>query len=208
MSEIILHVTSGQGPDECEWVVSQLVQVFCREATGEGLECVPLESIDGPVPSALLRVSGDRADGFAAARTGTVRWIGDSMFRPGHKRRNWFVGVSVMPEGGNVPDLHEKDIVYQTLRASGPGGQHVNKTESAVRATHVPTGLAVVSQEQRSQQANRKVARLKLSLLLEQRRAQEQARGRQALWSQHQSLERGNAVRCYEGVGFRLRRQG
>jgi peptide chain release factor len=208
MSEIILHVTSGQGPDECEWVVSQLVQVFSREAADEGLECFPLEPVDGPVPSALLRVSGDGAEGFAAARTGTVRWIGDSTFRPGHKRRNWFVGVSVMPEGGNVPDLHEKDIVYQTLRASGPGGQHVNKTESAVRATHVPTGLAVVSQEQRSQQANRKVARLKLSLLLERRRAQEQARGRQALWSQHQSLERGNAVRSYEGVGFRLRRQG
>ena len=206
MSEIILHVTSGQGPDECEWVVSQLVQVFCREAAAEGLECVPLEPIDGPVPSALLRVSGDRADGFAAARTGTVRWIGDSTFRPGHKRRNWFVGVSVIPEGGSVPDLQDKDISYQTLRASGPGGQHVNKTESAVRATHVPTGLAVVSQEQRSQQANRKVARLKLSLLLEQRRAQEQARGRQALWSQHQSLERGNEVRRYEGVGFRLRK--
>jgi len=189
-------------------VVSQLVQAFCREAAAEGLECVPLEPIGGPVPSALLRVSGDRAEDFAAARTGTVRWVGDSTFRPGHKRRNWFVGVSVIPEGGRVPDLHEKDIVYQTLRASGPGGQHVNKTESAVRATHVPTGLAVVSQEQRSQQANRKVALLKLSLLLEQRRAQEQARGRQELWSQHQSLERGNEVRRYEGVGFRLRRRG
>jgi peptide chain release factor len=208
MSEIILHVTSGQGPEECEWVVSQLVQVFGREAAGEGLECAPLEPLDGPVPSVLLRVSGDSAEGFAASRTGTVRWIGDSTFRPGHNRRNWFVGVSVIPEGGNVPDLHEKDIVYQTLRASGPGGQHVNKTESAVRATHVPTGLVAVSQEQRSQQANRKVARLKLSLLLEQQRARAQARGRQELWSHHQSLERGNAVRSYEGVGFRVRRRG
>lgn len=206
MSEVILHVTAGQGPAECEWVVAQLAEAFRREAAGEGLACEPVEALDGPAPSALLRVAGDGAEGFAAARCGTIRWIGTSTFRPTHKRKNWFVGVSILPEGGVVPDLQERDITYQTLRASGPGGQHVNKTESAVRATHVPTGLTVVSQEQRSQQANRKVARLKLSLLLKQRRAQDEARGQRDLWAQHQSLERGNAVRTYEGVAFRLRK--
>lgn len=206
MSEIILHVTAGQGPAECEWVVSQLAEAFHREAAVAGLDCAPVEALDGPAPSALLRVTGEVAAEFAAARVGTIRWVGESTFRPNHKRRNWFVGVSIVPEGGASPELHERDIAYQTLRASGPGGQHVNKTESAVRATHVPTGLTAVSQEQRSQQANRKVARLKLSLLLEQRRSDAQARGRQEMWTQHQSLERGNAVRTYEGMGFRLRK--
>lgn len=207
MNEIILHITAGQGPEECEWVVERLAEVFRSEAGKLDLRCEPIEPLNGPSPSVLLRVSGDEAEAFASARAGTVRWIGVSTTRPMHKRKNWFVGVSVVREDADVPDLVENDITYQTLRASGPGGQHVNKTESAVRATHVPTGLTTVSQEQRSQQANRKVARLKLSLLFEARRDEKRTQSQRQLWSQHQSLERGNAVRTYEGSAFRLRKQ-
>jgi peptide chain release factor len=106
----------------------------------------------------------------------------------------------------DTPDLQERDIVYQTMRASGPGGQHVNKTDSAVRATHVPSGLTTVSQDQRSQHANKKVARLKLSLMLRERRAREVASGKSVLWAQNHQLERGNAVRTYEGAAFRQKR--
>jgi peptide chain release factor len=205
MSEVMLHITAGQGPAECEWVVGKLAAAFCKEALKAGVTCEPLEPLAGTCASVLLRVSGDDADAFVAARTGTVRWVGASALRPTHKRKNWFVGVSQVTGEEDTPVLSDKDITYQTMRASGPGGQHVNKTESAVRATHVPTGLTAASQEQRSQQANRKVARLKLALLLQERRAQTVADGKSARWAQHQALERGNAVRTYEGVSFRLK---
>jgi peptide chain release factor len=205
MSEVMLHITAGQGPAECEWVVGKLAAAFCKEAAKAGVSCEPLEPLEGPSASVVLRVSGGDADAFVAARTGTVRWVGTSTLRPAHKRRNWFVGVSEVTGEADTPELADKDITYQTMRASGPGGQHVNKTESAVRATHVPTGLTAASQEQRSQQANRKVARLKLALLLQERRARKVADGKAARWAEHHALERGNAVRTYEGVAFRLK---
>jgi peptide chain release factor len=202
MTGILLHLSAGQGPRECEWVVEQLAQAFGREARAEGLCCEPVEPLKGPCASSILRISGASADLFAAARTGTIRWTGTSPFRPSHKRRNWFVGVQLISETGNCPELRDEDICYQTLRASGPGGQHVNKTDSAVRATHVPTGLTTLSQDQRSQFANRKIARLKLAMLLEQRRMREAAGGKRILWQQNQDLERGNAVRSYGGTKF------
>ena len=109
------------------------------------------------------------------------------------------------PQPEAMIDLKEEDIDYQAMRASGPGGQHVNKTDSAVRATHRPTGLVTTAQEQRSQHANRKLARLKLALLLEERREQSQAQGRTAEWTFHKQLERGNPVRTYAGPRFIVR---
>jgi peptide chain release factor len=186
--------------------VERLARAFADEATALGLTCTPVEPLNGPTASTLLRVTGDAGEAFLSGRLGTVRWIGTSPYRPMHKRRNWFVGVSQLADADDAAGLSEKDIIYQTLRASGPGGQHVNKTESAVRATHVPSGLSALSQEQRSQAANRKIARLKLHLLLEQQRAQSQAREQLERWALNQSLERGNAVRTYEGPKFRLRK--
>jgi peptide chain release factor len=205
MTEILLHLSSGQGPQECEWVVAELAHALCREGAAAGLACELVEPIAGPVASALLRVSGAEAEGFAAACIGTIRWVGASPFRPLHKRRNWFVGVRRVRADAETPDLRDEDIRYQTLRASGPGGQHVNKTDSAVRATHLPTGFATLSQDQRSQFANKKIARLKLAMLLDDRRRADEAGGKRALWDQNRELERGNAVRTYEGERFRRR---
>ncbi len=205
MSEVILHLSSGHGPQECEWVVFQLALALCSEGRSAGLACTPVEQITGPVASALLSVSGAEAEAFIADCIGTVRWVGTSPFRPLHKRRNWFVGIQRISAGKETPDLREEDIRYQTLRASGPGGQHVNKTDSAVRATHLPTGLTTLSQDQRSQFANKKIARIKLAMLLDDRRRANEAGGKRALWDQSQELERGNAVRTYEGERFRRR---
>lgn len=205
MTDIVLLISSGQGPEECAWVVHRLAEAYCAEAAKVGVACATLEPLDGPVSSALLSVSGGGAEAFASARTGTVRWVGTSPFRPHHKRRNWFVGVSRIGEADDTPELKDADITYQAMRASGPGGQHVNKTESAVRAVHAPTGLVAVSQEQRSQSANRKVARLKLAVMLRELKERQAAAGKAEIWTQHQSLERGNAVRIYETEKFRLR---
>lgn len=202
MTGIILHLSSGQGPQECEWVVARLVRIWAKEAGAAGLTCEAVEPVADSAPSALLRVTGPGAEAFAAARTGTIRWIGTSPFRPLHKRRNWFVAASRLAAPEDSPDLRDADIRYQAYRASGPGGQHVNTTDSAVRATHLPTGLTVTSQEQRSQLANRKVARLKLSMLIEEQRQGDAASGRRDLWNQHHALERGNAVRTYRGDRF------
>jgi len=202
MTEIILHLSSGQGPKECEWVVAQLVRVWAREAEAARLTCEPVEPIQGTAASVLLRITGADAAAFAAARTGTIRWIGTSPFRPLHKRKNWFVGCSPAPLAEDIPELRDEDIRYQTLRASGPGGQHVNKTDSAVRATHLPTGLTAFSQDQRSQFANRKIARLKLAMLFDTQRDRDAAMGKKGMWTQNRELERGNEVSTYRGERF------
>ena len=206
MTEIILHLTSGKGPEECRWVVAQLVKAFASEGTRLGVTCEVLDAAEEALPaSLLLRVIGDAAPAFARERTGTILWVGDSPFRPGHRRRNWFVSVTPAPSPESVPELREADIEFQTMRASGPGGQHVNKADSAVRATHRPTGLVATAQEQRSQHANRKPATLKLAVLLENRRSGANEEVQQEHWSAHQNLERGNPVRTYAGPRFTLK---
>lgn len=205
MGEMILHITAGKGPQECRWVVAQLARAFTREASDMGLVCDMLDGMDDYPSAILLRIEGEAAPDFAAQRIGTNQWIGNSPLRAGHKRRNWFVGVALAPLPDAIPDLGENDIVYQAMRASGPGGQHVNKTDSAVRATHLPTGLVATAQEQRSQHANRKLARLKLAIMLEERRGQAVHDARRSQWQGHQELERGNAVRIYAGPRFLLK---
>ena len=205
MSEILLHVSAGQGPEECRWVVARLAEAFAKEAAAEDAECLPVEPVAGNPASLLLRITGAGAEHFARARTGTIRWIGASPFRPLHKRRNWFVLVAPAPLPEAVAEFREADIDYQTMRASGPGGQHVNKTDSAVRAIHRPTGLTAVSQDQRSQFANKKIARLKLAMLLAARGEGAAAERDRATWDRNHALERGNAVRSYVGERFVLR---
>lgn len=205
MTQVILHISSGHGPKECQWVVAKLAQSFAKEAARQGLECNLLEPADDTAASLLLEVSGEGCEDFASERIGTIRWIGNSPFRPRHKRKNWYAGVSVAPSPKDTPHLRDEDIKYQAIRASGPGGQHVNKTDSAVRATHGPTGMSVVSQEQRSQFANKKIARLKLAIALEEKHEASKANSKADLWQQNQNLERGNEVRSYEGAKFKLR---
>jgi peptide chain release factor len=204
MSEIILHLSAGGGPAECRWVVARLARAFACEAAACDATCEPLEAPGDDPASLLLRVAGPGAEAFVQARTGTILWTGQSPFRPTHKRKNWFVGVARVHLAEESEDLRDADIDYQAMRASGPGGQHVNKTDSAVRATHRPTGLVAVSQEQRSQHANRKVARLKLALLLAERREAAAGEARRAGWDRNRALERGNAVRHYTGPDFHL----
>lgn len=205
MNEAIIHLSAGQGPQECVWVVEQLARAFLVEAATNELVCEAV-NIDMPQTGSLyLRVAGERATEFVMARVGTIQWIGTSLYRPHHKRRNWFVGVTEIDEIAEAAQLRDADIHYEMMRASGPGGQHVNKTDSAVRATHVPTGLVTTAQEQRSQQANRKLARMKLALMMREAENKTAGARRKSDWTHNQNVERGNAVRIYSGPRFKLK---
>lgn len=127
------------------------------------------------------------------------------MFRPHHKRKNWFIGVnSFQPIEDNR--LKSNKLKVETMRASGPGGQHTNKTETAIRITHLPTGISAVAQEERSQYLNRKLALARLYRKLEQESEAAYAKDEQTRWSCHNSLERGNLVRIFECEDFRPRK--
>jgi len=206
VTHIILQITAGQGTPECQWVVSRLAAVFREEALALGLTCTLVVDATETSTSLLLSVSGKGCEIFAANRSGSIRWIGKSPFRPKHRRKNWYVGVRPVPGAQDIAEIDDQDIKYQMIRASGPGGQHVNKSDSAVRATHMPTGIATLSRDQRSQFANKKIARLKLALIFEERKQSAQDQSRLELWQRGRKLERGNEVRCYEGISFRLRR--
>ena len=205
-----LHITSGRGPEECCWVVSQLVQYIIDNASQYKLHTELLESIPGTSPgtlsSALLAVEGaDDPTDFIKKWEGSVQWVGTSMFRPNHKRKNWFVSVEAL-EPLTREEWKTDDIRVERMRSSGPGGQHVNKTESAIRVTHVPTGLTAISQEERSQHLNKKLALARLEELLQLKESQNKIDFDQMRWGRHNSIERGNAVHVFEGKNFRLKK--
>ena len=197
-------LTAGRGPEECQLAVTGLAAQLCEEARGAGLDAELLEAEPGRhgALSALLALRGEGAAAFARSWEGTIRWTCPSPIRRGWPRKNWFVSGSLLlpPEEAQAP--RQADLRFDTMRASGPGGQHVNKTESAVRLTHLPTGLQVVAREERSQHRNRSLAVARLAALLaEQAEGRQQAAARDR-WQKHDALERGNPVRIYEGPAF------
>ncbi len=203
-----LQVTSGRGPQECAWVVAQVVDRIVREAGAKGydiriLETVPGESAD-TYKSALLAVEGQDVLSFIGSWQGTIQWIGQSPYRPNHKRKNWFVGV--YPFSPPEEQLFRpQDLKVESMRSSGPGGQHTNKTASAVRITHLPTGLTAIAQEERSQHFNRRLALGRLHQRWLATRDSQHRRNRHEQWESHHELERGNPVRTYLGPAFKLK---
>ena len=204
-----LQITSGRGPDECCWVVARVVEAIFKDASASGHDLHALEVVPGSKPelfkSALISVEGQDLAEFLAQWEGTIQWIGKSQFRPKHKRKNWFVGVASY----NAPEeihYNSNEFRFESMRSSGPGGQHTNKTESAVRVTHISSGINAVAQEERSQHMNRKLALSRLQEKLQQQKANTEKQLQQERWGDHNALERGNPIRVYEGLDFKLKR--
>ena len=131
---------------------------------------------------------------------GSVLWVCKSPFRPEHKRKNWYIDVSMLEQ---LPDVAEDmQLCFETFRSGGKGGQHVNKVETGVRVIHIPTGISVVSTEARSQHMNKKLAINRLCDILSEKNLENRQKEKELAWLEHTRLERGNPVRIYEGMKF------
>ena len=151
-----IQITAGNGPIECAWVVAKVLKIVLREASASKLNYTIVNQEkgeeNGTVRSANIQLSGDAnslAD-FMRSWIRTIQWIGQSNYRKNHKRKNWFIGVTEIEDAYKL-ELKDSEIKYQAIRSSGPGGQHVNKVSSAIRAIHIPTGIQVVAMDRRSQ---------------------------------------------------------
>ena len=200
-NKIYLQITSGRGPAECCRVVALVLEKMLIQARQLGLITEVIEREEGEMNrtlfSAIIFLEGSKVDEIVDEWEGTIQWIAQSPYRIYHKRKNWFVGVnSFTPTELN--EIDAKYITYQTLRSSGPGGQHVNKTESAVRATHAPSGLSVTASDQRSQMQNKKLATERLLIKLLAWNQEQTMQKAQENWNNHNSLERGNPVKVIQ----------
>ncbi len=196
---MILQISSGQGPAECEMAVGLLFDSLKKEyGDAEILSAHSSRFSDG-YTSILFTTDSD-----LTVLEGSVQWICKSPFRPNHKRKNWFVDVSVIDEVETVPK--DDEIRFERFHCGGNGGQNVNKVETGVRLTHIPTRIVVTSTALRSQQQNRVDALRKLNAILNDMEKKAGARQKNDAWAEHYRIERGNPVRVYEGLGFKRKK--
>jgi len=198
MEKIIIQITAGRGPVECCRVVAKVQERMLTQARKIAIETEVLENkkadLKGTLLSATILAKGENLQAFVKEWRGTVQWISPSPYRKFHKRKNWFVGVEIFDVKERL-QWNPKEVIFETCRASGPGGQNVNKVETAVRGTHTPSGIQVLTMDSRSQWQNKKLCleRLEEKVLAWQTgllTGEQQTR-----WREHDALERGNAVK-------------
>ena len=197
-----LEVHAGAGGTESQDWAAMLLRMYVRWAEAHGYEVEWVEQSPGEetgIKSATVRVAGDNAYGWLRSESGVHRLVRISPFDAGARRHTSFASVGAYPviDDSIAVDIHEKDLRIDTYRASGAGGQHVNRTDSAVRITHLPTGIVVQCQSDRSQHKNRAAALSMLKARLYERELQKREQERQALHESKSEIGWGRQIRSY-----------
>lgn len=197
---VTLHAGAG-GTDSCDWA-TMLYRMYNRWAEKKGFSITVLDYIDGDITgikSVTFEVNGENAYGYLQSEKGVHRLVRISPFNSAGKRQTSFVSCDVIPDIEDDIDIevNEDELKIDTYRASGAGGQHVNKTSSAIRLTHLPTGIVVQCQNERSQYHNREKAMQMLKAKLYLLKQQEQAEKVSGIRGEVKEIGFGNQIRSY-----------
>ena len=199
----LLTVTAGAGGTEATDWAEMLLRMYLRWAQRHRFGTEILDQLEGEeagIKSATVAIEGRHAYGFLRAERGVHRLVRISPYDAQKRRHTTFALIEVVPEVEDdveVGEIPEDELKIDTFRAQGAGGQHVNKTDSAVRITHLPTGIAAQSQNERSQHQNRELALKILKARLLEHRIAEREREMAALRGEHVEAGWGNQIRSY-----------
>ncbi len=201
-SDCYLDVQSGSGGTEAQDWANILLRMYLRWAEAHGFKAEITELSEGEVAgikSATVRIQGDYAYGWLRTETGVHRLVRKSPFDSGNRRHTSFASVFVYPEIDDSIEIeiNPADLRVDTYRASGAGGQHVNRTDSAIRITHEPSGIVVQCQSDRSQHKNRDAAMKQLRAKLYESELQKQLAEKQALEDTKSDIGWGSQIRSY-----------
>ena len=197
---ITLHAGAG-GTEAMDWV-QMLFRMYTRWAEKNGFAVRVLDILEGEeagIKSVTVGITGDYAYGHLRCEKGVHRLVRISPFDASGRRHTSFASMEVMPELDDsvTVEINPDDLKMDVFRASGAGGQHVNKTSSAVRITHIPTGIIVSCQNERSQLQNREMAMKMLKAKLLQLKEREQAEKRNQIQGEQKEIAWGNQIRSY-----------
>lgn len=206
MKTKIIQISAGKGPVECANVVAKVLKIFLKDLVSNKIDYTILNkepgTENGTIQSVNIQITGNYLADFTTNWLGTIQWIGTSTFRKYHKRKNWFIGFFEIDNSSTI-EINENEIIFQAIRSSGAGGQHVNKVSSAIRAKHTKTGLQVVVMDSRSQHQNKKIAIKRLQEKVAEFNKNQLKELIKNEWENHQQLERGNPVRIFKGSDFK-----
>jgi peptide chain release factor 2 len=200
--DALLTIHPGAGGTESQDWAEMLMRMYVRWAERQGFAVRVLDLIEGEeagIKSATIEISGEYAYGFLKAEKGVHRLVRISPYDSQARRHTSFASVFVYPDIDDTieVDLRDEDIKMDVFRASGAGGQHINKTSSAVRLTHIPTGIVVSCQQERSQHKNKDTAMKMLRAALYQRKLEEQQAAKAAVEATKTDISWGHQIRSY-----------